>query len=155
MQAAAAVGHFSLMQSDDSAAHFLGSNMTCFRVPFLAILLFALAPIVAAEDSAKPPAEEKIAGPEGLTFVVRMQGPYDADVPLQIVCYFKKHEGQKLQGAPVELDRRLNGVIENLRARGEFVGDELETLVINTKGMIPAKKLLLIGLGDESRLRLE
>ena len=88
--------------------------------------------------------------PDGLTLTVRMQGPYDADVPLQVVCYFKpKAGGDTLKGAPVELDKRLGGVIANLRDRGEFAGDELETLVIDTGGMIPAKQLLLIGLGDE------
>jgi hypothetical protein len=29
------------------------------------------------------------AGPGGVKLTVRMQGPYDAEVPLQVVCYFK------------------------------------------------------------------
>ncbi len=41
-------------------------------------------------------------------------------------------------------------------ARGEFQGDELETLLITPKeGAIKAKALLLIGLGEESRLSLD
>jgi hypothetical protein len=119
------------------------------------ITLFAALTPTGAEDKDKKSAEEKVAGPDGLTLIVRMQGPYDADVPMQVVCYFRKKDGQKLQGAPVELDKRLGGVIGNLRDRGEFVGDELETLVIDTKKMIPAKKLLLIGLGDEAGLTLD
>src|SRR5207253_264271 len=59
------------------------------------------------------------------------------------------------QGGPVELDKRLGGVITNLRDRGEFAGDELETLVLDTRGKIPARQLLLIGLGDEESLSLE
>ncbi len=87
-----------------------------------------------------------------------MEGPYTADVPLQVVCYFKyTDEGAKrMTGAPVELDKRLGGAINSLRTRGEFQGDELETLLITPKeGAIKAKALLLIGLGDESRLSLE
>src|SRR5262245_8331173 len=118
------------------------------------LALVAVMPPVWGDD--KKPAEEKFAGPDGLTLTVRMQGPYDADVPLQVVCYFTlKAGGDTLKGAPVELDKRLGGVIGNLRDRGEFDGDELETLVIDTGGKIPAKQLLLIGLGDQQSVSLE
>src|SRR5438552_9167885 len=87
-----------------------------------------------------------------------MEGPYTADVPLQVVCYFKyTPEGaKKMSGAPVELDKRLGGVIASLRERGEFVGDQLETLLITPpKDSIKAKALLLVGLGDEAALSLK
>jgi hypothetical protein len=107
-----------------------------------------------AEDN--KPAEDKIVGPDGLTMIVRMQGPYDAEVPLQVVCYFTpKKGGDTLKGAPVEFDKRLGGVIANLRGRGEFAGDDLETLVLDTRGKIPAKQLLLIGLGSQESLSLD
>lgn len=125
--------------------------LTRFAVVFASLCSMALIPAGAADK----PAEEQIAGPGGLKVTVRMQGPYDAEVPLQIVCYFKHKAGQTLKGAPVELDKRLSGVIGNLRSRGEFVGEALETLVIDTRQMIPAKKLLLIGLGSEADLSLD
>jgi hypothetical protein len=60
-----------------------------------------------------------------------------------------------MSGAPVELDKRLGGVIGALRERGEFVGDQLETLlIIPPKDSIKAKALLLVGLGDEDALSL-
>jgi hypothetical protein len=89
---------------------------------------------------------------------VRMEGPYTADVPLQVVCYFKyTPEGVKrMSGAPVELDKKLGGVIASVRQRGEFVGDELETmLIIPPKNSIKAKALLLVGLGAEENLSLK
>jgi hypothetical protein len=89
---------------------------------------------------------------------VRMEGPYTADVPLQIVCYFKyTPEGAKrMSGAPVELDKKLGGVIASLRGRGEFPGDRLETLCITPpKGSIKAEALLLIGLGSEDELSVK
>jgi len=102
--------------------------------------------------------EHVVAGPRGIAIKVRMEGPYTADVPLQVVCYFKytADGAKRMKGAPVELDRHLGGVIEALRTRGEFTGDELETLLIIPKpGAIKAKAMLLIGLGDESKLSLE
>jgi hypothetical protein len=102
--------------------------------------------------------EKVVAAPNQLTIKVRMEGPYTADAPLQVVCYFKyTPEGMKrMSGAPVELDKHLGGVITSLRERGEFVGDDMETiLVIPPQGSIKAKALLLIGLGDEATLSLE
>src|SRR5262245_53013922 len=102
--------------------------------------------------------EVAIDGTESVDIKVRMEGPYTADVQLQVVCYFKFKESvaSRLSGAPVELDKRLGGVINSLRSRGEFAGERLETLVLNPKaGSIKAKVLLLVGLGDESQLSLD
>ena len=88
---------------------------------------------------------------------VRMEGPYTAETPLQVVCYFKytPDGAKRMTGAPVELDKELGGVISALRERGEFEGAELETLLlIPPKGSIKAKALLLVGLGEEDSLSL-
>ena len=52
--------------------------------------------------------EKAFDAPNNVKIKVRMEGPYTADVPLQIVCYFKyTPEGAKrMTGAPVELDKR-------------------------------------------------
>ena len=95
--------------------------------------------------------------PGGPAVKVRMEGPYTADVPLQVVCYFKyTPEGaKKMTGAAVELDKRLGGVIASLRERGDFVGDEGETLLLlPPKDVIQANALLLVGLGEEKALSL-
>jgi hypothetical protein len=133
--------------------------MTCYTTKLLlaAATLSAIASGVIADQPATVK-EQSIAGPRGIAIKVRMEGPYTADVPLQVVCYFKYTEAgaKRMKGAPVELDKRLGGVINSLRTRGEFPGDELETLIITPKaGAIPAKSLLLIGLGVESRLSLD
>jgi Cytosol aminopeptidase family, N-terminal domain len=123
---------------------------------FGAALVATLCGLVRADD---PHAvkETSLDGPGGLKLTVRMQGPYDADVLLQVVCYFKhKAAGDTTLGAAVELDKQLGGVIASLRDRGEFVGDELETvLLVPPEGTIKPKALLLIGLGDEESLSLE
>ena len=101
--------------------------------------------------------EKALDAPHKVPIKVRMEGPYTADVPLQVVCYFKyTPEGaKKMFDAPVELDKRLGGVIASLRARGQFVGEQLETILITPpKESIKAKALLLVGLGDEDGLSL-
>src|SRR5712692_10510097 len=66
----------------------------------------------------------------------------------------KSHFGA--YGVGVELDKRLGGVIASLRERGEFVGDQLETLLLTPpKDSIKAKALLLVGLGDEDALSMK
>src|SRR5689334_3493372 len=116
------------------------------------LLLLAISLCAAADEA--PPAEKKLQSPGGFPITVRMQGPYDAETPLQVVCYFKhKPEGDKTQGAAVELDTRLHGLIAALRDRGEFVGERYETLLLAPPpGTIKAKQLLLIGLGPEAEL---
>jgi hypothetical protein len=123
----------------------------------VAILLVGLAASARPEGEKQEVKEKSLDAPNGLTIKVRMEGPYDADTPLQIVCYFKhKKSGDKTLGAAVELDKRLGGVIASLRNRGEFVGDELETLLLAPpKGTIKPKLLLLVGLGGEDSLSLE
>ena len=117
--------------------------------------IIAWSPGTAASDDVK---EQAIEAPNKVTVKVRMEGPYTAEVPLQVVCYFKyTPEGVKrMSGAPLELDKHLGGVIASLRERGEFKGDDLETiLIIPKEGSIKAKALLLIGLGDEASLSLD
>ena len=108
-------------------------------------------------DDAKVPKAKTLEGTSGVKVVVRAQGPYDADVPLQVVCYFKHGRTvTRTLGAAVVLDERLGGVIASLRNRGEFVGDESETLLLTPpRGTIKPRLLLLVGLGDERSLSLD
>src|SRR6267142_463123 len=125
------------------------------NVSLLALIMLAGLGALARSDEVK---EEALDAPNKVKVKVRMEGPYTADVPLQVVCYFKyTPEGAKrMSGAPVELDKHLGGVIASLRERGEFTGDDLESLLITPpEGSIKAKALLLIGLGDESTLSLD
>ena len=123
---------------------------------FFTIFMLAALGVPAWSDEAKVK-EKALDAPNNVRVKVRMEGPYTADVPLQVICYFKyTPEGAKrMSGAPVELDKHLGGVIGALRERGEFVGDQLETLlIIPPKDSIKAKALLLVGLGDEDALSL-
>ena len=124
----------------------------------LALFMLAGLAALARSDDSGQVKEKAFEAPNQVQVKVRMEGPYTADVPLQVVCYFKyTPEGAKrMSGAPVELDKRLGGVIASIRERGEFVGDRLETILIRPPGnSIKAKALLLVGLGDEDDLSLK
>jgi Cytosol aminopeptidase family, N-terminal domain len=124
---------------------------------FVAAITLSLSLAALGADTAAVK-EVAIEGPGSVSIKVRMEGPYTADVPLQVVCYFKYSEAgaKRMSGAPVELDKRLGGVINSLRSRGEFTGEKLETLVVNPKrGSIKANSVLLVGLGDEDQLSLD
>jgi hypothetical protein len=128
------------------------SRIILFATALGAAVVCGLAP---AADT-KVPANQVLEGTNGVRLVVRAQGPYDADVPLQVVCYFKhKKAGDRTLGAAAELDKRLGGVIASLRNRSEFAGDEQETLLLTPpRGTIKPRLLLLVGLGDEGSLAL-
>src|SRR5438105_6655323 len=120
-----------------------------YRITCAMVILAASssAPIRAGAQEVK---EKVFDAPNNVKIKVRMEGPYTAEVPLQIVCYFKYTPAgaKRMTGAPVELDKKLGGVIASLRERGEFVGDELEALCITPpQTSIKAKALLLVGLG--------
>ena len=90
-----------------------------------------------------------------------VQGPSTAATPLQIACVFEYTEDDIFRSPPalpekingmVHLDRALNGLITDLRKGGRFTGHSYETLLITPpQGVLPAQKLLLIGLGDRTR----
>jgi hypothetical protein len=123
----------------------------------LAVILLAAFGALARSDEGKEVKEKAFDAPHNVKVKVRMEGPDTADVALQVVCYFKyTPEGAKrMSGAPVELDKHLGGVIASLRERGDFGGDQLETILITPpKDSIKAKALLLVGLGDEADLSL-
>ena len=84
------------------------------NLSLLALVLLAGFGALARSDEGKAEVKEKaLEAPNKVNLRVRMEGPYTADVPLQVVCYFKyTPEGaKKMFEAPVELDKRLGGVI--------------------------------------------
>ncbi|WP_243749190.1 M17 family peptidase N-terminal domain-containing protein [Mucilaginibacter agri] len=98
---------------------------------------------------------------DGVTIEGLVQGPSGANTDLQVACVFEYTEGDIFNSPPalpanlngmVHLDEALNGIITELRKTGKFKGHAFETLLITPPvGMLPSKKLLLIGLGDRNK----
>jgi hypothetical protein len=111
----------------------------------------------AAESATAPKQKVFSTKPLGITLSVKMVGPYMEPADLQFVCLFKhKLTGDTYQGAAKETDEKLDGVLSALRNRGEFVGELGETILFTPpKGSIPAKRFMVIGLGDEKDFSLD
>src|SRR6201981_922904 len=118
-------------------------------------LLLAYEVAFAADNSA--PAEKTFDAPRGLKISVKVIGPYSEPADLQIICLFKhKPSGDTYQGAAKDTDDHLHGILSAVRNRGEFVGDLGETFLFTPpSGSIPAKRFMVIGLGEAKDLSLD
>ncbi len=118
-----------------------------------------LACLAARAGGGDPPAAKEnvfATKPLGLKVSIKMIGPYTQPADLQIICLFKhKPTGDTYQGAAKETDAHLGGILSALRNRGEFVGELGETFLFTPpSSAIPAKRFMVIGLGDEKDLSL-
>lgn len=104
---------------------------------------------------------EKVWGSvDGISFAGWVEGPSAAKSDLQVACLFEYTEGDLTNSPPalpaaangmLHLDKALNGQITELRSTGRFKGRALETLLLTPqRGVIQAKRILLIGLGDRN-----
>lgn len=62
--------------------------------------------------------------------------------------------GIPLTGTVGELDTALNGELGSIIADGDFKGKTNETLVLYTHGQLPAKRIILVGLGKPEEITL-
>src|ERR1019366_5700192 len=128
------------------------------KLSALSLFLAWLVASASAADSTATPKETVFdKKPLGIKVSIKMVGPYMQEADLQIICLFKhKPAGDTYQGAAKDRDGHLGGILSALRNRGEFVGELGETLLFTPpKGSIPAKRFMVIGLGDESTLSLD
>src|SRR5258707_6334675 len=127
-----------------------------FPTLFLALMLAVVS--ASAADSAAAPKEKVFeTKPLGIQLSVKMVGPYMEAADLQIICLFKhKDSGDIYQGAAKDTDAHLSGLLSALRNRGEFVGELAETFFFTpSKVSIPAKRFMLIGLGEVKYLSFD
>jgi leucyl aminopeptidase len=61
----------------------------------------------------------------------------------------------KPAGGTGEVDRALDGLIQKLTGEEKFKAKFGETLIFHTHGMIPAKKVMILGLGDRKGFDVE
>jgi hypothetical protein len=122
-------------------------------------LVFCVATIAFLSLStwAAEPATKSVAAPHGQTISVEMIGPVTQSTDLQIICVLKHDPaGDKYIEAVDDLNQKLHRILSNLRDRGEFAGELGETLLLTPPAnSITPKRLLLIGVGEESALSLD
>lgn len=123
----------------------------------LSLALFLAVVAANAADSPTPKENVFAAKPLGIRVSIKMDGPYMEPADLQIICLLKhKQAGDTYQGAAKETDEKLGGILSSLRNRGEFAGETGETFLFTpAEGSIPAKRFMVIGLGEEKDLSLD
>jgi hypothetical protein len=84
-----------------------------------------------------------------ITTQVLLQSPAGTDTELQIICLFESTPENTLHGSLAEINGKLQGLLDQIRNPALFRGELGETLLIApSTGSLPAKNLLVIGLGD-------
>ena len=134
-------------------------KITILRTVSVCLILLVLAGVMPtlAADGNSAPAEKTFNAPHGLKISIKVIGPYTEPADLQIICLFKhKPGGDTYEGAAKDTDEHLHGILSALRNRGEFVGELGETFLFTPpSGSIPAKRFMVIGLGEEKDLSLD
>src|SRR5947199_1981911 len=129
------------------------------RTLYLLSLVYAgLVINASAADTRTAPKENVFpAKPLGITLSVKMVGPYMEPADLQLIGLFKhKASGDTYQGAAKDTDAHLHGLLSALRNRNEFVGELGETILFTPpRDSIPAKRFMVIGLGEEKDVSLD
>jgi len=118
------------------------------------VLLAGGSMVVAQEKFAKPGSSKSYDAPNDLKVTVRVSMPQDQEADVLFMCVFQQ---SKLTLAIDVFDKQLGHLVTNLRGRGEFGGDELETILIGNppKNSMKAKQLMLIGLGEKDKQSLK
>ncbi len=127
------------------------------KLPALSLALILAVATARAADTTAPKENVFATKPLGIQVSIKMDGPYMEAADLQIICLFKhKASGDTYQGAAKETDAHLGSILSALRNRGEFVGELGETFLFTPpKVSIPAKRFMVIGLGEEKDLSLD
>ncbi len=64
-------------------------------------------------------------------------------------------ENSELGGATRAVDEALGGAIQDLVSGGDFSGKAGQVTVLYPRGVIPARRVILVGLGDQEKFKLE
>jgi len=70
------------------------------------------------------------------------------DVPLVILGFFEEAKNDLML-------KEIQDIIGDVVELGDFTGKESKTTIIYTKGTIPSKRVMLVGLGNEEKFSLE
>jgi len=90
---------------------------------------------------------------KGIQFNILAESPSETATALQVVCFFDFQKNQHYEGGTFAVNEHFGGEIHQLRKAGIFSGAKLETLLLRpSSNQIPARQLLLIGMGDPAEL---
>jgi Cytosol aminopeptidase family, N-terminal domain len=123
---------------------------------FAACLILALGSVARATPST-PKQHVFETKPLGMKVAIKMIGPYGESADLQIICLFRaqdrrRHGSGRCQGYRRASDGNTLGLTESRRVRWRARWDDS---FHSAQGSIPAKRFMVIGLGEEKDLSLD
>ena len=119
--------------------------------PWSVLLLAAVSVQAQTHPATTPIAESQVLTVSNASFPVDVlvESPAATKTDLQAICLFQSDPSHTFHGSLMEIDQKLGGLLSQIHKSNLFSGAAGETLLISPKpGTIPARKLLLIGLGD-------
>jgi hypothetical protein len=127
------------------------------RTKTVATAVLALVASLVLPVLADSPTERPIDAPNGMHLSVKIIGPVTQAADLQIICVFKHDPaGDKYIEAMKDFNDKLGGLLSSVRDRGEFAGDTGETFMFTPPAdSIAAKRVLLIGVGEDKNLSID
>jgi leucyl aminopeptidase len=75
------------------------------------------------------------------------------DCEAAVVCHFE--DSKRLSGAAALLDKGCGGLIREMIDGGDFEGKLFQISVIYTRGLVPARRIFVVGLGKKKDFDLE
>jgi hypothetical protein len=131
-----------------------------WRIQPQSVVSFLIACALAASATfadVPTPTEHSLDAPHSLHVIIKMIGPVTQTTDLQIICVLKHDPaGDQYIQAMKDLNDKLGGLLFSLRDRGQFIGDPGETLLFTPPAnSITPSRVLLIGVGEESKLTLD
>src|SRR3990170_6592295 len=75
--------------------------------------------------------------------------------PCELLLLFSFESSEPLEGPIQKVDLEWKGFISNLMKQGDFKGELFERRLFHTQGALPAKRVLLTGLGKKGEFDLE
>ena len=84
---------------------------------------------------------------------VRKGNLTDAKSEALLLAVFE--EDKKLFGLAYDVDAKSGGLISDIIKSGDFEAKPAQVAVIHTRGLLPAKRIALVGLGKKKEFKLE
>jgi leucyl aminopeptidase len=78
-----------------------------------------------------------------------------ADTKSQAIILTLFEDRKKLAGVALQIDQKSKGLVSELIANRDFEAKPSQVSVIYTRGLLPAKRVALVGLGKQSEFNLE
>ena len=75
--------------------------------------------------------------------------------PAEVLVLTHLEDDARLNDQTAAVDRALGGLLRGTLASGEFEGKLNQTVLVHTQGKIPAKRVLVVGLGKKKDARVD